>query len=142
MQETYNLIAKLNGPAAKRIYQPLGHGYIRLVILHPGHRPLLECSLAAHYLTSPPKYEALSYAWGSPHKPRRILLNGHLFHVTQNLYDVLNRLRYTSIERLIWVDALAINQSDVLERSEQVSIMRNIYSTANRTLVWLGEGDE
>jgi hypothetical protein len=41
----------------------------------------------------------------------------------------------------IWVDALCINQSDLEERSAQVSLMPRIYRNASTTVIWLG-GDE
>ncbi|KAL8289179.1 hypothetical protein RB600_004561 [Gaeumannomyces tritici] len=37
-----------------------------------------------------------------------------------------------------WVDALCINQADLVERAEQVPRMRAIYSLATRTVIWLG----
>jgi hypothetical protein len=40
---------------------------------------------------------------------------------------------------MLWADAICINQNDFDERSEQVKLMANIYSTAYRTLIWLGE---
>jgi hypothetical protein len=39
----------------------------------------------------------------------------------------------------LWVDALCINQEDIIERSEQVKLMANIYRNTARTLVWIGE---
>lgn len=39
----------------------------------------------------------------------------------------------------IWIDQLCINQSDIQERADQVAIMDQIFSKAERTLVWLGE---
>jgi hypothetical protein len=40
--------------------------------------------------------------------------------------------------KLIWVDAICINQESLPERSAQVAIMRDIYSAAQMVLVWLG----
>ncbi|KUJ10875.1 uncharacterized protein LY89DRAFT_739856 [Mollisia scopiformis] len=48
-------------------------------------------------------------------------------------------LSYEAEERLVWVDALCINQDDLAERSQQVMLMRDIYSVAHRVVVWLGE---
>lgn len=41
--------------------------------------------------------------------------------------------------RRIWIDALCINQRDLVERSNQVSFMGDIYSAAQNVIVWLGE---
>jgi hypothetical protein len=40
-----------------------------------------------------------------------------------------------------WIDQLCINQEDLQERSEQVQFMREIYTKAIRTLVWLGNAE-
>lgn len=40
--------------------------------------------------------------------------------------------------RLLWVDALCINQQDNDEKSSQVMMMRHIYARAKNVLVWLG----
>ncbi len=40
-----------------------------------------------------------------------------------------------------WVDALCINQNNVLERNAQVSIMRDIYASSKRIIIWLGSED-
>lgn len=89
------------------------------------------------------EYETLSYAWGSPSEPSHdILVNGQRYLVRQNLYHVLSQFaissRYASGVRL-WVDAICINQDDGLERATQVKRMKQIYSTAMRTIVWLGK---
>lgn len=43
---------------------------------------------------------------------------------------------------LYWIDALCIDQDDLSERSIQVTLMGAIYSQAQRTFIWLGEGDK
>lgn len=42
----------------------------------------------------------------------------------------------------VWVDALCINQNDLVERSHQVKLMSQLYGQASKTFVWLGEKDE
>jgi hypothetical protein len=44
--------------------------------------------------------------------------------------------------RFFWIDALCINQDDMLERNHQVSMMKSIYTNADRVITWLGRGDE
>lgn len=44
-------------------------------------------------------------------------------------------------EKLIWVDAICINQNDVEEKSAQVSMMDVIYSRATVVIAWLGPED-
>ena len=38
----------------------------------------------------------------------------------------------------LWVDALCIDQTNIQERASQVSLMGDIYSTADRVIIWLG----
>jgi len=46
----------------------------------------------------------------------------------------------------LWIDAICINQGinqgDVEERNNQISIMGEIYRTAQEVYVWLGIGDD
>ena len=39
----------------------------------------------------------------------------------------------------MWIDALCINQDDLDERADQVCFMADIYETAWRVVIWLGE---
>jgi Heterokaryon incompatibility protein (HET) len=63
--------------------------------------------------------------------------------VTQNLAEALRYLRYGKTLRILWVDAICINQKDLSERSKQVKRMNDIYLKARRVVVWLGpEADD
>ncbi len=42
----------------------------------------------------------------------------------------------------VWIDAICINQNDVLEKNHQVAMMGEVYSGAAEVLVWLGEDDK
>ena len=59
--------------------------------------------------------------------------------VTETLHIPLLGLRHTSQARTLWIDQICINQTDLQERSEQVRIMRQIYSKAQLVILWLGE---
>lgn len=85
-----------------------------------------------------PEYEALSYTWGDESIRHTILIDGCDFSVGQNLFDALRGLRVEVKERMLWVDAICINQSDVPERNKQISIMPFIYMRAQTVLIWLG----
>jgi hypothetical protein len=87
-------------------------------------------------------YEALSYAWGPLDTHREIWLNWMPFRVTENLYRALRSLRSKKRDRILWVDALAINQLDIKERNHQVERMTNIYHDAKRVLMWIGESPD
>jgi hypothetical protein len=43
--------------------------------------------------------------------------------------------------RVLWIDAICINQKDNKERTVQVRLLSRIYRNAARVVVWLGEGD-
>lgn len=100
----------------------------------------LCCSLIYDSLATAPKYEALSYCWGTE-EANRAIPEGNLkgFLVTEHLWRALMRLRMETEDRLVWIDALCINQQDVDERNHQLALMRKIYAKALRTIIWIGD---
>jgi hypothetical protein len=117
---------------------PEGGSAIRLIRLLPGNDlDEIWCSLETASLDA--RYEALSYVWGKeePHTP--ILCNGTQIGVTHNLKIALNGLRLPDRERTLWVDAICINQKDEAEKAQQLTMMREIYKAAERTVAYLGE---
>jgi hypothetical protein len=116
---------------------------IRLIFIHPandeGER--LECTCLPFDIDKAPPYEALSYAWGTIQQPHEILCNGQAIGIQPSLLTALRRLRLSQSERVLWADAICINQSDNAEKSHQVPLMGRIYSNAERVIVWLGPGD-
>ena len=91
-------------------------------------------------LSQKPSYEALSYRWTDPDKenPDLVFCNGVDFPVGPNLYAALIRFRLADLPRALWVDQLCINQTDGPEKAQQLLIMGDIYSKAERVLAWLG----
>jgi hypothetical protein len=64
--------------------------------------------------------------------------------VRENLWLALKQLaprRPSREARVLWVDAICINQDDISERNHQVAQMGGIYSMASTVRVWLGPGD-
>lgn len=116
---------------------------IRLLTLLPStnFEDDLRCEVHHTSLEDKPEFEALSYTWGNPKGVVPLLLHDQIFHVTKNLALALRYLRYTHEPRVLWVDALCINQSDILERHQQIPQMREIYNVggAKRVIAWLGE---
>jgi hypothetical protein len=51
-------------------------------------------------------------------------------------------LRDPVFERVLWCDAICINQQDEEEKVYQVGSMAKIYGFARRVVVWLGEEGE
>lgn len=86
-------------------------------------------------------YEALSYTWGemsSDGQRHYVHVNGYKQPVTPNLRSALSSLRDPCHSRTIWADSICINQADVQERGQQVTLMARIYTEASRVLVHLG----
>lgn len=87
-------------------------------------------------------YEALSWCWGPPSSGAEILLNGKVTTISLAARDTLYNLCILHKHFRVWMDAVCINQRNVLERSQQVAIMKDVYSRADRVLIRLGEEDE
>jgi heterokaryon incompatibility protein (HET) len=133
-------------------YSPLkklyGFDSMRLLRLLPNEdkNVVIECRLFDYVLphsdTENHIYEALSYVWGGSNKDFSISLNGCNFGVTANLHAALARLRNRYLERVVWIDAICINQEDIKEREHQIRYMARIFGKARCVIVWLGEADE
>ncbi|KAL8334485.1 hypothetical protein RB598_008978 [Gaeumannomyces tritici] len=91
-------------------------------------------------------YEALSYTWGDGEMTRQLYISvgegWGVLRVTENLWTALHRFRKKSKPRVIWADAVCINQGDVEEKDSQIPGMVDIYRSAKRVLVWLGSDGE
>ncbi|KIW03599.1 uncharacterized protein PV09_05352 [Verruconis gallopava] len=114
----------------------------RLISLRPYSGDSISCELETFSLDDELRYKALSYTWGTSHNSSLIHVNGSPFLVRRNLYDLLvsyKQSQTSPIDR-VWIDALCIDQSNVKEKSHQVSMMRDIYEKASEVIVWLGPG--
>ena len=129
-------------------YSPLllpGPDSIRLLRIIPDENDAapIQCRLFNYTLKETSKgthlYEALSYVWGGSDKPCSIFIGNLRLPVTANLHAALSRLRDHLLERIIWIDAVCIDQGNIKERSHQIQVMAKIYSRASRVIVWLGE---
>ncbi|KAK0839499.1 hypothetical protein LTR03_011212 [Friedmanniomyces endolithicus] len=134
--------------AAKRNnhhYRPLStSSSVRIAVLQPGRGddPVAFSLELVPDCRTATAYNALSYCWGFFADMVEIQCNGRAFFATRNLRRALQQLRLPDQSRRLWVDAICINQSDVTERDQGVSMMRQIYSGAQRVDVWLGPSDE
>ncbi|RYP69565.1 hypothetical protein DL771_006080 [Monosporascus sp. 5C6A] len=127
------------------LYSPLPEGSIRLLSLlpHEDTNAPIQCRLFDYPLqvssqgTHP--YEALSYVWGDPNNLRSISINEYDLLITANLHAALLHLRAPFLERMFWVDAICINQTDEAEKGEQIRHMAEIYSRFSLNIRPLGE---
>lgn len=122
------------------LYFPLLEGkVIRLLELEPGTwTDPISIHLFVTELEFAPQYEALSYVWGDPLSRIPILCNGRTLEVTYSLHAAFRRVRLHDRPRILWADAVCINQEHLVERSYHVSFMADIYRNAQMVLVCLG----
>ncbi|KAH7336283.1 heterokaryon incompatibility protein-domain-containing protein [Rhexocercosporidium sp. MPI-PUGE-AT-0058] len=124
-------------------YTPLPEGkYIRLLHLEPGRKSDPgHCQLTTVKLDDAPPFEALSYHWGSAQLSYSITINNKgALNLTSNLVSALIRVRHETELRVLWADAICINQENIKERTEQVQLMSEIYGRASQVLIYLGAG--
>lgn len=151
------------------VYRPLNLSpnsrQIRLLKLLPAKSldDDIRCTIFHTSLDDSPSYEALSYVWGSEDNPSSIFVRYHpqyiagasqqheaedrdtsLDHclqlgVTHNLHDALRHIRLPGLERIMWVDAICINQKQDSEKNHQVNLMRQIYLASNQVVLRLGK---
>ena len=140
---------------------PVDESRTRVLVLHPpsSDGAPVSCSLEVMTLDPGPNraYMALSYVWGDASVTEDIIVNGVAFAVTSNLVSALRQIHKTFGKALLWADAICkvciwatefdarlliscvgINQNDILERNQQVLLMRTIYTKAERVIGWLG----
>ena len=87
----------------------------RTLSLLPGHEDdPVRCELQTISLAaSPPSFEAVSYVWGDVKARTPILLHDQPFEAPASAVDVLQRFRLPTQTRIIWIDAVCINQADL-----------------------------
>ncbi|KAI0468437.1 heterokaryon incompatibility protein-domain-containing protein [Xylaria cf. heliscus] len=126
-------------------YRPLstnseaGEAEIRLLKILPGKgAEPLACELVYTRIANPLEYEALSYCWGSATLEAEVRCDGTRISVSPNLAAALRIFRQETSPRMLWVDAICINQNDVAEKEHQVPLMSQIYSKAMAVQIWLG----
>lgn len=112
---------------ARYRYRPLpgnGDGFLRLVTIHSAGYLDDDIVISLSPTTfakgdAVPHYEALSYVWGSK-KHRKTIYIGKsdraTLRITKNLYEALCELRYSEEDRVMWIDALCIDQANTDEK--------------------------
>ena len=132
---------------------------IRLMTLFPGSfdDPIV-LSIRRTPLTKMqiPRFEALSYAWGNASDRQDIFIQKKstlaatwrkvtssspmwkILSVTSNLSQALRYIRLKGQPRVLWADAVCVDQQNLDERSKQVTRMPDIYGSAKGTIAWFG----
>lgn len=95
-----------------------------------------------------PKYHALSYVWKTSDQATSNLIYiknasnsyGYL-EISLNCASALRCLRFHNEKRTFWIDAICIDQTSPSEKNVQVPIMGQLYSAAERVIIWLDLSD-
>ncbi|KAF2245508.1 HET-domain-containing protein [Trematosphaeria pertusa] len=135
----------------ERLVKDEWRAQIRLLELLPGQgsAPIRTALHTVDLNRSTGRYEALSYCWGRPGGEIPITCNsGALtfladatFLARPNLHAALIHLRDPFQSRILWVDAVCINQNDKEEKLVQIGLMTRIYQKCRQVIIWLGMGD-
>jgi hypothetical protein len=122
-----------------RYHEVLNKGQIRLLDLKAGHeQDDIEIEFKISNLTRTPRYEALSYEWGTTRKTNFVKISGYEISITHSLYLFLKRIRDRSQSRTLWIDAISINQEDSLEKSQQVPLIQGVQQPTFIAKGWIG----
>jgi hypothetical protein len=77
-------------------------------------------------------FHVLPHTWGNGYQDRLIIIDDKGFLVAENLQLALWRLRLPDRSVFLWADAICINQRDIVEKQEQISVMGDIYDIATK----------
>lgn len=124
---------------------PNDHNSFRLLAVQGSLRRDSSSIVSSLYiapLDEYPKVEALSYCWGTYGPTEDVVVNGESLPITQNLAAALRALRLQTKTRVVWADAICVDQIYNAEKNVQVRMMRSIFATPMRTIAWLGVNDQ
>ncbi|OQV09595.1 hypothetical protein CLAIMM_13702 [Cladophialophora immunda] len=140
--------AESQGNGLATIYcQTLQKSEFRLLCLHPspdGDAPI-HISLDTYPDDDCPEYEAASYTWGGEADnttPCTPIYIGSFWDVLLHTKNCASLLRYaprSNTPRMLWVDALCINQLNSAKKASQIPKMSTIYSGCTQVVAYLGE---
>ncbi len=150
--ETPNIRHHQSTPIPAKYYQPLEYSnqQIRLLVVRPGRQDeAIRASFAYTSLARSPSqqtdFDALSHCWGASLDRVNIQFETEdgaamgTISVPPAIERALRQLRNEHTPLRIWVDFICTNQTDLEERSQQVSILGAVYSRARTVHIWLDE---
>ncbi|KAK5715378.1 hypothetical protein LTR15_010021 [Elasticomyces elasticus] len=127
------------------VYSPLNveQMQIRMIELQAGHyEDPLRASVQIISLVEGAEYETISYVWGDPLKSSDLQISGVRLVVPINTDLALRRVRHQDTVRRLWIDSICINQKDIHERGQQVSLMGSVYGHSMGNLIHLTDDDD
>lgn len=149
IQQRHDL-SKQAAPLYQQWTLPENRKCIRLLTIkapdpsHPDGGPL-EASMSVEDVDNGTSFAALSYVWGawsSKNPPHTILCEEYPIPITPNCFSALRHLRHQLDKFTVWVDAICIDQENEKEKLHQIPLMRDIYSRAKVSYMWLGKGND
>jgi hypothetical protein len=130
-------------------FQPLHPDCKEIRVLHPedeANPSNMRFVLKHAKLDELPTHCALSYSWGAPVAAellQELSINAEIVRIRPTLFSCLQTLMSNSkVGKYLWIDAICINQHDLQERVQQVSMMGEIFEMAQSVYLWLGPGDD
>lgn len=149
---------------------PSDKEFIRVITLLPGKandRIRIHISREPFNGTACSDYEALSYAWADSTKNLREIEvvsklrakasgkalgilrhtgpphdDAKTFKLRSNLVSIFEHLRRPHTTRMLWVDAICLDQGDKAEKAREIKKMGEIYASARNVVIWLGCGSQ
>ncbi|KAI4866210.1 heterokaryon incompatibility protein-domain-containing protein [Hypoxylon rubiginosum] len=114
------------------------------ISIAPDKESPIHATLETYSDDNYPEYETVSYTWGGEdgdnHLCRPIFIGPYwdVLPQTENCWQLLRFVRPTRGVRLIWIDAVCINQRNFEERAAQVAKMAQIYRQCTKVVIYLG----
>lgn len=88
------------------------------------------------------RFLALSYCWNTSKTEETVTVDGQPVRITTNLHAALRNARAPSTAVSLWVDQICVDQTNIIDRNDQVGKMGAIFRAASGVIVWLGEADD
>ncbi|KAK3384882.1 heterokaryon incompatibility protein-domain-containing protein [Podospora didyma] len=109
----------------------------------------IQCELFRTVLRSDQglPYEAVSYTWEDGRPPVEITVNGDEIRVTRIVYEALVNLRQEDRDRMMWIDRICTDPTDLDEKAHQLNQLKLVYEYAENVVIYLppvpycGSGD-
>lgn len=113
---------------------------IRLVKLLPGDSDEIVCLRCRTWTLggkNTPSYHGISYTWGAV-QTQMLFIDGKARFVRRSCYYALWQARLHFPGEWVWIDSICIDQINCKEKSHQVQMMFDIYSSADLVLSCVG----